>query len=163
MYSIDALMAAGIIVLCIGVILNNYEIITINTKEARFSNENATIAANAAEMLLASQKCELDYSFKEQGYGITNCSKISELSLQKKPSLLIPEQFKCYFEIDGSTLSIEGCEETKPNEKIKDITVIERKFLKYTNQLTKTTYEKCIKEGCQGNFEEKTMVVYIWR
>lgn len=162
MFSVDVLLAAGIVVLGIGIILNNFEIITIQSKEARFTNELTTIAANATAMLLK-ESCEMEENWKNQGYLLTNCSK--NTGSTTKEQLMIPNEFKCYFEIDDTALNVNGCEDQKPNEKIMDIGVIERKYVSITNNLTKKNYEKCIKNNINNicDLTEKTLKAYIWR
>lgn len=164
MFSIDVLLAAGIIVLGIGIILGNYELITIQSKETRFSTEATTIATNAAMMLLKKTECEIQQEFLEQGYKLNNCAKISPLFSTSKEELLIPKNFKCYFEIDNSSLNIIDCEQ-KPDDKIKDISTIEIKFVQYNEELTKKDYEKCIAKYPEFScpLEQKTLKVYIWR
>ncbi|MEM4261722.1 MAG: hypothetical protein QXU92_00870 [Candidatus Diapherotrites archaeon] len=164
MFSIDVLLAAGIIVLGIGIILGNYELITIQNKETRFSAEATTIATNAALMLLKKTECQIQTEFQEQGYKINNCVNISPLFSYSKEELLIPKQFKCYFEINDSLLNITDCDQ-KPDEKVKDISTIEIAIVSTNEELTKKDYEKCIANyfGFDCPLEKKTLKVYIWR
>jgi uncharacterized protein (UPF0333 family) len=167
-FSLDFIIAAGLVVLAIGMTINYYDIASITGKEARIKNEMTLIATNAATILLEANPCNLENEFKEQGYKMAGCSIINNQpdNANTKAKLLIPETFNCSIKKNGTTnLNITGCNSDPPTSEI-DIVAIDRNFTTINNfEIKKNEYEECIENGCSGIYSDEGnwITVSIWK
>jgi hypothetical protein len=167
-FSLDFIIASGLIILAIGMIINYYDLASITNKEARIKNEMTLIAINAASILLESNPCNLETDFKNQGYNLAGCSTINNTpnNANTKAKLLIPETFNCSITKNGTTkLNITGCESDPPTSEI-DVVAIDRNFTTINNfEITKKQYDNCIENGCNGTYSDNGnwITVKIWK
>lgn len=171
-YSLDFLIAAGLLVLAIGILLGIFETSTYHGKEARVKNELNAVALTASNALLGSNKCPLDntlpgLNFSTQGYRVYGCYNTNTFANATKSQLLVPAKFKCRIEINGAptTSDSDGCQDILDVDAVADVASVERTFLSpITASLTKKDYERCIAApGCTtyGNTENK-ITVKVW-
>lgn len=164
-YSLDFLIAAGLLVLAIGMLLNYYETSTYQAKEARTKNELNAIALTAGNIISAKANCA-ETAFGNQGYLVYGCIDPDDLSTLTKGQLLVPFEFKCQVMLNNSQKS--GCSDILSATKNEtDVAIVQKNILTITNPattLSKESYDKCISNnGCSGVYSESILLVKVWR
>ncbi|GEM_PF-6942189 len=178
-YSLDFLIAAGLLVLALGMLLNYFETAAYEGKEARTKNELTAIALTASNLLLSSNLCPdnsvSNPTFLWQGYKAYGCYNEPALrgnNSTTKAQLLMPAKFSCSITLNGSAITdpTAGCRaDPEPGGASpspappQDIGSVERKFLSTSpGILAKNIYEKCIAGFNCPAYTENTLVVRVW-
>lgn len=171
-YSLDFLIAAGLLALALGMLLGFFETAAYEGKEARTKNELAAIALTAGNVLLGANACP-DAAFRAQGYRAYGCYNAAGFGSATKSQLLIPAKFRCRIELNNSptTALSGGCRDdpvpagpSASPAPAQDIGSSERKFLSpFGAALSKNAYEKCIAASinCLA-YTENTLTVRVW-
>ena len=175
LFSLDFVVAAAIIVLMIGVLLNFYDSTSTQEKETRDNAELNIIALNASTLLLENNNCiptnavSPGAQFSEQGYELYGCANVAGVTGfgdETKESLMIPQGFDCYIVTGIGEIPVNECDTDIPAEQvdsIKDVVVVERRFAIPLDpeNFSKESYERCISNGLGCN--AGTVAVKIWK
>ncbi|VVC00840.1 Uncharacterised protein [uncultured archaeon] len=181
-YSLDFIIAAGLLVLAIGLCLGIYESSTYQAKEAREKSELNAIALTAGSILLGESRCPLDTTapvgnqappaFSASGYNAYGCSGKTPMDAMTKEKIMVPSNFKCRAVLktgttETLTTAANGCrDDPAAGAAPMDISSMERKFLVPKAALTKANYEKCIENsGCNLSsiYDEYILTFMVWR
>lgn len=165
-FSLDFLLAMGMVVLAIGLMLNFYELNANYAKEERVKSEITAIAINATEVLLSNEKCDLQggvgsNKFNNQGYEVFGCAKITKNAPPiNKDEIMIPEGYSCRAEIDGD-LANGDC--ISDYTGVSEVVILDRTFMYTNNILKKDEYEECIDGAPSCQLNERTLRLAVWR
>ncbi len=167
-YSLDFLIAAGLLVLAVGMLLNYFETAAMQGKEARLKNELTAVALTASNVMASKTSCADNFRIAGeplQGYSAYGCydtspGKIAGLTRQH---LMIPDGFGCRVQSGNDNISVAGCSLADPTQAVHDVAVVERNLLK-ASSLHKSAYEKCIFSGAGCNYtDNQPLIVKVWR
>ena len=158
-FSLDFIIALGIVAMTIGMTLHFYELNVYEQKETTTRNELALIGVNASNLFIDGQRCSENPSDKpsNKGYELIGCTK-SPGSITKA-ELMIPDGFKCSILLDS--IVVPQCNDDPTGAK--DIIVIQRSFLGRSGNVKLTDYESCLEGNTCGLYAQKTLAVKIWK
>ncbi|MEK6957441.1 MAG: hypothetical protein AABW99_00465 [archaeon] len=164
-FSIDFVIAAALIVLAMGMLLNFYDYSSNEAKENSVQAELNAIALTASNLALENSPCT-PTGFETQGYSLEGCSNANTaIQGATKQDLMIPEGINCNVrssDPDGSnSLQMGQCSQAAGEQ---DVTSIQRNFVSPAGgTIDKTTYEKCVNGNPAICPAKKVLQVAIWK
>lgn len=176
LFSIDFLVAMGLVVLVLGVTISAYETAAIEEKETKVQNELNAIAANAGNLILELNKCGMNEpdpadttrTVKSTAYMVYGCYNTgaagTNFNSTKKEQLMIPVGFGCsvtWRNSAGQSFTHAECGNTIDSA-VADVASLQRTFLGRADPITKKDYDKCIEAGCTA-YEQYTMNIKVWK
>ncbi|MDO8634061.1 MAG: hypothetical protein Q7K34_02085 [archaeon] len=168
--SLDYVISLILVLLALGLLLNFFELQTVNAKEAQLSSELETLAEGAARLALASPDiaCRLTNNDYTKYIGVLpNCIP-SEPGRLTKENIWIPLEFGCAIITEpGEIFTATGCGEAIDND-VNNYYSVTRKIVVNNNDqnVTKGQLEECINNGNNnGNclLTDANLTIAVWR
>lgn len=162
--SLDYVISLLLVLLALGLLINFFELQTVNAKETQLQTEIETLAEGAARLALTSPdiacKVESLDGLKEIGV-LPNCIPTQNGRLTKA-NLALPAGFGCAITTNPPGLFTTNCE-TKPPGGVDYYSVTRKILVKNgTEVVTKNELENCI-DGTACTFMDTNITIIIWR
>jgi hypothetical protein len=153
-FSLDLLLALTALIVCIGLVLQTYELTSYDAKESMIWQKLNLTGQAAAERLVTDEDIACDLGVN--GFETVNCLDSTKLGRIDKSALGIPADYGC--RIEG--VSIANCNDSLPAEAANVFSITRAVLVE--SSLNKTALYSCI-YGATCNLEPKEITVSLWR
>jgi hypothetical protein len=160
-FSLDFLISLVVVIVCLAIVLQVFELTSYDAKQQQVAREVMVIGELASERLVTDERvlCQVSDGFNPlPGFELVNCLDTNRLTALNKGLIGIPASFSC--NVAGVTLS--GCTDGSPPNTAQNVFEIERRVILSSGPITKASLSACI-DGAACALNDTNITVTVWR
>lgn len=160
-FSLDFLISLVVVVVCLGLLIQVFELTSYSAKQQQTFREVMVIGELASERLVTDEAvlCRLtDGAAVLPGFELVNCLNTTRLAALNKGLIGIPADFYC----NVAGVSLSGCADGTPPANARNVFEVERRVIVSATDINKAAFSQCI-DGGGCPYTDTNITVTVWR